>query len=113
MPFIQVKTNIKIEKTAEIDLKTLLGRDIELLPGKSETWLMVEIEDSRKLYFQGSDAPCAIVEVKVYGGSDKKSYQKFTEKVTHDLHALLGLSPERIYVEYEETPHWGYAGDNF
>lgn len=113
MPYIQIRTNVRINEAQAKVMKSVVGKDIQLLPGKSEAWLMVEIEDQRKLFFQGSEEPCAIAEVKVYGSSDPESYQKLTAKITADLQQMLNLRKDRIYVEYEETEHWGYAGENF
>ena len=47
MPFINVKTNINIENKDVI--KEELGKLISILPGKSETWLMVDIEDNKNM----------------------------------------------------------------
>lgn len=113
MPYIQVKTNREVTKKEEIELKTLLGKDISLLPGKSEAWLMVQVEDRQKLYFQGSDEACAILEVKVYSEGDKIDYGPLTKALTDKVSSLLKIKKDRIYIEYEETPNWGWAGSNF
>ena len=43
MPCIQIKTNVKVnEETAEA-IKSQLGKDIALLPEKTEDWLMVTL----------------------------------------------------------------------
>jgi hypothetical protein len=114
MPFIQLKTSASISAEQERVLKDLFGKDISLLPGKSEEWLMVSFEEKKHLYFQGSkDKDSAILEVKVYGKAEPEDYEKLTRKLTKDLASVLPLEPDRIYVEYEETPTWGFAGSNF
>ncbi len=113
MPYIQLKTNKSVTKEEEIILKDIFGKKISLLPGKSEAWLMVEIEDERKLYFQGSDEACAILEVKVYHEGGRISYDSLTEALTKEVANILKIKPDRIYVEYEETPSWGWNGSNF
>ncbi len=113
MPYIQLKTNKTITKEEEIILKDAFGKKIALLPGKSEAWLMVEIEDERKLYFQGSKEDCAILEVKVYHEGGKISYDSLTVALTKEVSSILKIKPDRIYVEYEETPSWGWNGSNF
>ena len=40
MPFINTKVNVAISKEQEILTKERLGKAIETLPGKTETWLM-------------------------------------------------------------------------
>ncbi|MFA6587073.1 MAG: phenylpyruvate tautomerase MIF-related protein [Bacilli bacterium] len=114
MPFIQLKTSASISGEKETILKDLFGKAISLLPGKSEEWLMVSFEEKKHLYFQGSkDKDSAILEVKVYGKAEPEDYEKLTGKLTEIVSSVLSLSPERIYVEYEETPTWGFAGSNF
>ena len=58
MPFINVMTNSEIkDKNA---LKSELGNAITAIPGKSEAWLMVKLEDKADMYFKGSDEPYAL-----------------------------------------------------
>ena len=50
MPFINVMTNSEIkDKNA---LKSELGNAITAIPGKSEAWLMVKLEDKADMYFK-------------------------------------------------------------
>ena len=53
MPFIGSKVTVKISPEKEKTIKERLGKAIELIPGKSETFLMVGFEDEYKLYFAG------------------------------------------------------------
>ena len=53
MPCIQVKTNVNTSGEKAEAVKTALGQAISLLPGKSEDWLMVAIEDECQMYFGG------------------------------------------------------------
>ena len=39
MPFININTNVSVSKAQETAVKTRLGKAIELIPGKSESWL--------------------------------------------------------------------------
>lgn len=113
MPFINVKTNTVVSEEKEIALKSALGQAITAIPGKSESWLMVEIEPERKLYFKGSDAPAAMVEVSIFGSSDSASFNKLTNSVCSILNEELAIDPSRVYVKYEATRDWGWNGSNF
>ena len=53
MPCIQVKTNVSTSREKADAIKTALGQAIGYLPGKSEDWLMVSIEDGCHMYFGG------------------------------------------------------------
>lgn len=114
MPFINTKTNVSISKDKEIAMKQKLGKAIELIPGKSEGWLMVGFEDEYSLYFKGkSDQPVAFVEVKLFGSAGTGAYNKLTAAITDILKDELNIAPNQIYVKYEEVSNWGWNGSNF
>lgn len=113
MPYINVKTNTSVSAQKAESIKSAMGQAITAIPGKSENWLMVGIEPEQMLYFQGSDAPAAIVDVTIYGSASASAYDSLTGKVTAILSGELGIAPNRIYVKYAETPHWGWNGSNF
>lgn len=112
MPFINVKTNVSAADKAE-DIKAKLGSAITAIPGKSEGWLMVGLEDEYKLWFKGSDAPAAMVEVSVFGSPSDSALNDLTSKITAVLTGSLGLSADRVYVSYMCTDSWGWNGNNF
>ncbi len=114
MPYINTKTNVEITKGKEEIITKKLGKAIELIPGKSEEWLMVSFEDRCSLYFKGeSDKPNAFVEVKLLGSSTEEAYQKLTAEITTILNEELSIAPSQVYVRYEETQYWGWNGKNF
>lgn len=114
MPFINVKTNTEVSKEQEVKVKQSLGKAIELIPGKSEEWLMVAIEGGLALYFKGNtDQPTAFVEVKIFGSASEEAYQRETERITQVIQEELQVAPERIFIAYQELEHWGWNGTNF
>lgn len=115
MPCIQVKTNVKTSKETADVIKSALGQAISFLPGKSEDWLMVSIEDSCQMYFGGKgESPIAMVEVKILGDSiDREGAQHMTGEITGVLGKTLGVSPDHMYIKYEASPEWGWNGGNF
>ena len=113
MPFINVKTNAQVSADKKESIKSALGKAITAIPGKSEGWLMVGIEPDYALWFKGSDAPAAMVEVSVYGSASPGAYSNLTAQVTDILNKNLSISPDRIYVKYFETSNWGWNGSNF
>ncbi|MBP5693983.1 MAG: hypothetical protein J6X03_00800 [Bacilli bacterium] len=113
MPFVSVKTNKTLNSDQKIEVKSSLGKLIKLLPGKSENWLMVDIEDSKELYFRGTNDPAIMVEVKLYGGASQSSLENFTNEVTKCFSGLFEVETSRIYVSYFATNDWGYDGSNF
>lgn len=111
MPYIGVKVSCKVDGEKELALKSALGQAITKIPGKNEDWLMVCIEDNQKIYFKGNnDAPSAYAEVKIYGKSTSKAYNDMTAALCEIFESLLGISPDRTYVKYEECSVWGWNG---
>lgn len=114
MPFIEAKVNIEISKEKEIIIKTKLGQAIELLPGKTEKWLMISMEDNCNMYFKGSnELQIAFIEVKLYGSQNKEAYNKLTKAITDIFYEELNINPSNLYVKYEEIDNWGWNGSNF
>ena len=113
MPNIHVQTNISLSEAKKEDLKTALGKAIETIPGKTERWLMVVLEENKTMYFQGSDAPCALCSVELLGSASDAVYDKMTAVMSDLLSKTLGVSPDRIYTKYTEYTHWGWNGSNF
>ena len=71
MPFIDIKTNKQVTKNEEIALKEALGQAIAILPGKSETWLMLDIHDGCRKTSERAGS----VRLSIKGDA----YQKFCE----------------------------------
>ena len=114
MPYIHAKVSTALGEREENILKTELGKAIRLIPGKSEQWLMCAFEGDQHMAFQGDrKRPCAFVEVKLYGGENAAAFEKLTGEITRILSDTLGIAPDRIYVAYQTTLHWGWNGSNF
>lgn len=112
MPFINVKTNCAVSKDKETAIKTQLGLAITAIPGKSEGWLMVGIEPEYTLYFRGTDEPCAMVEVSIFGNASSNALTTLTSNITGILTDNLGIISDRVYVKYSQHPEWGWNGIN-
>lgn len=112
MPYININTNVAIAKEQEIAVKSRLGQAIELLPGKSENWLMVGFEPETSLYFRGSDSEnIAFVDVSVYGKLSQPACDKLTAAITDILREELDIA--QVYIKYGEVAIWGFNGSNF
>lgn len=109
MPFIEVKTNQNVDKAIKLEL----GNAITAIPGKSEAWLMVSLEGNKDMYFKGSNEPCAMFDVSIFGSASDSAYDDLTKRLCAISEKYLGVSPDRTYVKYTEISHWGYNNFNF
>ena len=111
MPFITAKVSTPITKEQETELKTRLGQAIELVPGKSEEYLLLEFEDNCRLWLRGrNDEPIVYIEAAIFGNEPHCGYDTFTTEITHIFSETLQTKPENIYVKYEDITAWGVSG---
>ena len=113
MPFINAKFSGTVSSEKETELKSALGDAISLI-GKSERYLMVEIEDERRLYFGGSNSePIAFFDVSLLHSAPRAAYEKLTARLCEIARELMGVDGSNVYVKFEETDNWGYDGFMF
>ena len=114
MPYLRARVNRTVSEDETAQLRRKFGEAISLLPGKTERWLMVDIDGSASLSLAGDGSrPLAMLEVELYGKSTPDAYDALTARLTEILDEVLGVSPDGVYVKYAEVDHWGFAGSNF
>ena len=114
MPYFDIATTQNLTDASKKQLQQEMGRIIELVPGKSERWLMVQLHDEVCLSFAGSaDAPAAVITLKTFGELMAEQYDMLTTEICQCVGTLLQTNPDRIYVIYEPITHWGWNGSNF
>lgn len=113
MPFINVKTNSEKVNNIKEQLKAELGDAITAIPGKSEGWLMVNIESAQDMWFKGESAPCTMFDVSIYGNASDSAYDDLTSRLCVLSEKYLGVPASRTYVKYSEIEHWGWNNMNF
>lgn len=108
MPYINAKFTGTVTPEKETEIKSALGEAITLL-GKSERYLMVEIEDNRRLYFGGkNDQPIAFFDVSLLHSAPRASYEKLTARLCEIAKDTMNVDGGNVYVKFEETENWGY-----
>lgn len=108
MPFVRSKVNCTITEEQEIQLKSGLGRAIELIPGKTEEYLLLSFEDKCSLWLRGrKDEPAAYIEAAVFGNEYHTGYMAFTREVTRIFREVLNIPAGNIYIRFEDIKAWG------
>ena len=113
MPYINLNTTVEITDDKKKLLTESFGSAIELIPGKSEEWLMLNFVGGAAMAFKGSFEDCAMIEVEIFGKASGESYDALTEALCNTVSEALGVNKNRIYVKYEEIDNWGWNGMNF
>lgn len=108
MPFIDAIFSTPVNTTQEENIKKRLGEAITLI-GKSEAYLMVQIQSDCNIYFKGNnDADSAFFEVKLLGKASKSQYTDLVCALCNIASTELGIDGNRVYVKFEECEFWGY-----
>ncbi len=113
MPFIDSKISVKVTEEKKEIIKAEFGKLMSVL-GKSETYLMVGIEDGYSLWMGGKKLEKgAYVSVSLLGNAPSASYEKLTEAICSLFEKELGINGSSVYVTYHPVADWGWNGANF
>lgn len=111
MPFIQVRVSEKLDEQKIEAVKAKLGKAISLISGKSEAYLMVQVETDCHLYFKGNqDAPTAMCDVSIFGKASRTDCEALTGEICHILEEAAAVPPSRCYVKFQFADTWGFNG---
>ena len=113
MPFIDSKITLQITDEQKDNIKRALGEAVSILH-KSETYLMVGINDGYDLYMAGEKLDKgAYVEVSLFGNASPSDYSKMTGAICDILGKELDIPGNKVYVTYHGLSDWGWNGSNF
>ena len=113
MPFIDSKITMPVTPQVKEEIKSALGRMITTLH-KSETYLMVGIEDNYDLWLGGKKLDKgAYVAVSHDGSAAAQDYDRLTGQICQLYSDKLGIPGSAIYVTYHPVNDWGWNGANF
>ena len=114
MPYIELKTNIALTHEKEDFLKSKIADVLaSSFPGKTENWLMVRFDRRSEMYFGGSEAPCMMIDVSIFGKQDKSGYDKMTAAACELIEKECGSPKTEFTSSQQNTNKWGWNGDNF
>ena len=114
MPYITTTTTKKITPEIKKALISKLGKAIEIIPGKTDEWLMLNFNSEAEMAFRSTEVGgAAMVEVEILGTASPDAKEKLTAAICEIVTEVLEISGERTYVTYREVDTWGYNGANF
>lgn len=111
MPYLELKTSIKLTDLEKSSLRKKFGELISIIPGKSEQNLMIAISDGYDLSFKGLQGePMAYIEIKMFKESLFESKSELTRKIFEFLETGYGIASQNVYLNVVEYDCWGYEG---
>ena len=113
MPFIDSKITVSLTQEKKEKIKAELGKMMVTL-NKSETYLMVGIEDNYDLWMAGTKLEKgAYLSVSLFGNAPSDAYDKMTAQICELYEKELGIPGNAVYVTYHPISDWGWNGRNF
>jgi len=109
MPYINASITEKLSQEKIEILKSETGKLLGLI-GKSETHLMMDIQDGKTMYFKGKKESCAYIDVRVYGNLELEGKDKFVGALCVVLEKLLNIKKENVFITFLEFKNWGMNG---
>jgi phenylpyruvate tautomerase PptA (4-oxalocrotonate tautomerase family) len=112
MPLLQISTNISIDDPGTIASEA--SKLVASMLGKPESYVMVIVNTDQTLIFAGDNDGAAHMKLKSLGlpESETASYSK---QLCGFMEQKLGISPGRIYIEFDGPPRhmWGWDNRTF
>ena len=113
MPFVNIKTNVTINREIHSKLHNAIDLAVALIPAIEPGWTMTNFEDNCCLWFENSNYPAAMIEISVFGDILDNSCQHITENITNILNDTLSIDKNRIYIKFSSASYWGCNGVNY
>ncbi|MBQ1493027.1 MAG: hypothetical protein IIZ39_13795 [Blautia sp.] len=111
MPFITCKVSCPLSWEQEVEIKERMGKAIELVPGKSEEYLLLSLEGDSHLWLRGEkDKPIGYIEAAIFGNEGHVGHAAFSAAVADIFHEVLGIPLENLYIRYEDICAWSVGG---
>ena len=115
MPFVNAKITKTLDESKKDELKAGFAKSLSLI-GKTENWVMVNIEDAEDIWLGGKKKDAAAyVSVELVGSADEKASLTISKSICDVLENLLEIPSDSVYITIKPTDgyHWGWNKQTF
>ena len=113
MPYIEAKVTVPVAPETKETLKAKFGKAVSLIR-KPESYLMVDIEDSKDLWFAGKKMEKgAYVSVSAFGAPARSDCNRMAAELTKILGDELKIPGDHIYITFHPVENWAWDGSLF
>jgi phenylpyruvate tautomerase PptA (4-oxalocrotonate tautomerase family) len=114
MPLLKLETTVALADDKKKALLAALSKSVAGTIGKPEQYVMVTIAPAAIL-MSGKPGDAAFVDVRSIGGLNDGVNRQLAQKLGALLKESLGVSPDRIYLNFTDVPagNWGWNNDTF
>ncbi|HEY5583174.1 MAG TPA: phenylpyruvate tautomerase MIF-related protein [Ruminiclostridium sp.] len=111
MPYIDVNISIKLSDHEKDVLKTKLGELISIIPGKTESGLMIGINDGYTMYFSGQKKEkVAYLNIKLYKQAEYEYKNELSKKIFEFFEKEYDITGYNLYMNFDEYSSWATRG---
>ena len=110
MPFIHIRTSVKLTEEQKTELKDGIFDTISIIRGKTADMLMLHIEDGCEMYYRGRKE-AALIDTMVAGRADIEDFKTHGRTVTKLFSDITGMPQDSVYIKYGEMPYCGVGGE--
>jgi len=114
MPYLKIQTNLPVGKKSRHTIMRNASSLVALELNKPEGLVMVALQPDTTMFFSGTDAPVAFLELKAVGLPGNKT-RKLSKALCELIGEHLGIAKDRVYVKFISVNRgmWGWKGDTF
>ncbi|HIJ23109.1 MAG: hypothetical protein HON68_02150 [Gammaproteobacteria bacterium] len=114
MPYLKIDTNVSLSYEQKESLMAETSKLLSQLLQKPEAYVMVSLRSGATMMMGGTTDPCAYLAFKSLG-LPESSTAVFSSALCKLLHAMTGIDPSRIYIEFTapERHLWGWNNATF
>lgn len=111
MPFVIASVNRPMSEAQKLELKARIGKAMELLPGLSESSLLLGFEENQTFYIRGDgQQKIAYIRADLFGNEAHIGFDQFGAAITAALVDILHIPPENIYIRFGDIQAWSVGG---
>jgi len=114
MPYLNIQTNVTMDDSEQQVLLEKASQTVASILGKPESYVMVNLNSGNAMFFAGTAAPLAYLQLKSLGLPEAQT-SAFSQVLCELMQAELGIDSGRVYIEFSgpERHMWGWNRGTF
>ncbi|CAH0477987.1 unnamed protein product [Peronospora belbahrii] len=109
MPLVQVTSNVSSSSVNTVKVMAAISKGIATALEKSEQAVMVHLNLDTSMFFQATDAPCAMIHVRSIGKVDAQYNAKTASMLTKIVSHELQIPADRIFMNIDDVQRSNWA----
>ncbi|CAI5735766.1 unnamed protein product [Hyaloperonospora brassicae] len=109
MPSVQVTSNVPSTGVDKANVMAAISKGVADALDKSEQVVMVQLNLDTPMFFQATDAPCAMIQVRSIGKVDAQHNPKTASVLTETVSRELNIAVDRIFMTIDDVQRQNWA----